>query len=618
MKSNVSDLMELAQVIYIDACAKCTADVSDLRDLKTIRSRVKKEGLSFLTITLPQFSRDFERALEFGAIDSSLFRSFRKNGAIPAFLQGMTSQLFDMETGRIFNDKQLLSIGVTTSESSTLVESVRQVCLAFKKIEVACTPKRVHASLDSFIEIEHALSMFSLPEEDTLLFQQVSFMVWSRCLVNFNLDSCVPKHGPGATAERVSGNQKYLWRYWHDRLESYFPLVDNGYPLGTPIDSEELKNVTIVSHDQEQPVRVVPVPKTLKAPRIIAIEPCCMQYIQHGVMDWLCSRLETSLISAGHVNFTDQSINQKLAMNSSNDGQFATIDLSDASDRVPLSLVRKMFHFNLDFLEAIEACRSTRAKLPDGRLIDPLAKFASMGSALCFPIEAMYFYTICVMALLKEQNLPVSYVNCYNVSRNVYVFGDDIVIPSTSAVYVLDYLRKYNCKVNDAKTFWIGKFRESCGVDAYSGCGVTPTYVGTLCPENMRQPDRLISWMKTSNLFYKQGYWRTSQFLLKKVERILGHMPYVSDKSEGLGRTSFLGYRSIGRWNGHLHRFEVKAWVPSPVYRKGRLVGYAALSASLKRLGGLRNPLAQRDPLHLERFALHGAVVLKRRWVPSH
>jgi len=61
MKSNVSDFLELARRIYEDACLHCVAKVSK-RDLKTIRSRVRKQGLSFLTIALPDFCADFERS----------------------------------------------------------------------------------------------------------------------------------------------------------------------------------------------------------------------------------------------------------------------------------------------------------------------------------------------------------------------------------------------------------------------------------------------------------------------------------------------------------------------------------------------------------------------------
>jgi len=613
MKSNVSDYLELVQTIYIDGCAKCIADVSDLRDLETIRSRVKKEGISFLTITLPQFSRDFERSLALGFVDSTCFRSFRKHGSIPAFLQGMTSRIFDLETGRIIDDK----VNIDERDVPTIIEVVRQICLTFKKLELECTSARTSSALSNFIAIERSFSMFLLPKEDREKFSLVSSVLWDNLVCTICVEQLTPRHGSGATADRISGNQKYDWRKWHDRLEPYFPLIGYAFPIGIACHLEELEKVTIVSKDKEQPVRVIPVPKTLKGPRIIAIEPACMQYAQQGIRSELYNSIESYWLTRGHVNFRDQSVNQRLAIEASTTGQLATIDLSDASDRVPHDLAMEMFRSNPDLRDAIDSCRSTSAKMPDGLVIGPLFKFASMGSALCFPIEAMYFYTICVMALLCENNLPVSHSNCFKVSRDIYVYGDDIIVPTTNAMVVLEYLQKYNCKVNTSKTFWSGNFRESCGIDAYRGEEVTPTYLGMECPKNKQQSDRLISWTATANLFYKRGYWRTAQFLFSKVERILGPLPYVAEDSPVLGRSTFQDFRSIERWNKNLQRFEVKGWMPVSVYRTDKLSGYPALMKSFLDLDRLINLSFVRDVQHLERSALHHAVALKRGWVPA-
>jgi len=633
VRDDVSDYLELAECVYKDATAKCTADVSDLRDLKTIRSRVKDEGLSFLTITLPKFCRDFESCLEQGRIDPTLFRFWKRgSAAIPTFLQGITGHIFDRETGRMINNELTPIIGGVSNDLPTLVESVRQICLTFKKMEVECAPQRVAQALDSFVEIEQSLETFSVPTEDAADFLAVSSVLWGNMVADIQTATFIPKHGPGATAERVSGNQKFVWGRWHERLEPYFPVIDNGYPLGVSCELQVLKNVTFVPEEEEEPVRVVPVPKTLSGPRIIAIEPSCMQYVQQGIRDYLYGRLESYWLTRGHINFRDQTVNQRLAMTASLTGQFATIDLSDASDRVPRDLALEMFRSNPDLRDAIDACRSTAARLPDGRIVSPLRKFASMGSALCFPVEAMYFYTVCVVALLKDMSLSTTFRNVKRVSRMLYVYGDDIVVPSTNAGAVLEYLRKYNCKVNTSKTFVSGSFRESCGIDAFQGYEVTPTYLRKEIPKNRRQASQLVSWVATGNLFYKKGYWRTAQFIFSKVERILGSLPYVSESSGVLGRFSYLGYCSIGnRWNSDLQRLEIKAWVPSPVYRTDKLEGYGALMNCFQRMmfrEGKSNPeedgvqgfqISERkfvlEQSDLERSALHGAVTLKRRWV---
>jgi len=638
MKSNVSDLLKLVECVYIDASAKCIADVSDLRDLETIRSRVVEEGISFLTITLPNFCRDFERSLQNGYIDSKDFLGFKKSRSIPAFLQGMISHLFDRETGRIYDETNPYN-GAAESDITTIVEAIRQICLLFKKVEIDCTSERTQSALDAFVELEHSFQQFKPEPEISEAFTSVSRVLWTPIIGSIELSELDPQHGPGSTAEGISGNQKYLWRRWHDRLEPYFPLLGSAYPLGTELDSKELEFVSIISTEEEQPVKVTPVPKTLKSPRIIAIEPVCMQYAQQGIRNLLYEKIENHWLTSGHVNFRDQGVNQSLAISASSTGRLATIDLSDASDRVPRELALEMFSMHPDLQAAIDACRSDSAELPDGRLVSPLGKFASMGSALCFPVEAMYFYTICIVALLRAQNLPVTLRNIFKVSRGVHVYGDDIIVPTTYATIVLDYLHKYNCKVNPNKTFLSGSFRESCGVDAFKGIPVTPVYIRRMRPKDKRQAKEIISWVATSNLFYKKGYWRTTAYMRKCIDALVGPLPYVSENSPALGYTSFLGYQSVERWNSNLHRFEIKALVPSPVYRTDELDGYSALSKSLKALkrsirdsSGLdsssttnylslampKSALPEsRDVHHLEHFALHGAVVLKRRWVPS-
>jgi len=529
---------------------------------------------------------------------------------MPAFLQGITGHIFDRETGRLYDEVPPI-----------FVEAARQICLVFKKVEIPCTPAREYAALENFAQTERDFQSFSIPDGHRSSFERVSNALWPSVLANLRLDAMVPRHGPGATAEGVSGNRKYLWSTWYERLEPYFPFIGNAYCVTE--DSESLaQHVKFVPVDQELPVRVVLVPKTLKSPRVIAIEPVCMQFVQQGIRDALYTSLESNRLTKGHVNFTDQSINQGLALTSSRDGRLATIDLSDASDRVPHDLAMTMFNSNPDLRDAIDACRSTSAELPDGRVISPLRKFASMGSALCFPVEAMYFYTSCVVALLEVHNLPCTTANVFKVSRSVYVYGDDIIVNADDADSVLACLQRYNCKVNSNKTFVTGKFRESCGLDAYDGVPVTPVYLRHLRPKNRQSATELVSWIATANSFFQKGYWRVASFMWCTCEAILGPLPYVSKESSALGRVTFLGYRSASRWNRDYQALELKAWVPSPVYRSDSVDGYSALQKCLLSLESrphftnVVESVRVVDASHLERSALRGAVTLKRRWVP--
>lgn len=607
MKSHVSDLLELATVILMDTLAGCVANESAARDVETLTSRVEHEGLSFLTITLPAFCADFERSIREGAVGSTYFRSFRKYKRIPAFLRGIVSLVFDVDTGAILDEP-----------SASAVKSVRQICLAFKKVKLPCSPGRVDKAYEGFRQDERDLSV-PLDPELVQYFERVAHVMWHD-LGGDHFDDphhFIPKHGPGATAEKISGNQKFIFRKWHKRLEPYFPLDLFAYHNVNAFESKEFKELTLVERDDEQPVRVITVPKTLKSPRIIAIEPVCMQYTQQAVARGLIHALEHTRISAGHVNFTDQSINRDIAMSSSMTGIHATLDLSSASDRVPLSLVVRMLRHKPHIMRAVVACRSRNAKLQDGSVIR-LRKFASMGSAMCFPIESMYFYTLCVAARLELHKLPVTSRNAHRMSREVYIYGDDIIVPADEATVVMRFLQKYYCRVNMSKSFWSGSFRESCGMDAFRGVDVTPVYVREVRPHNKRDANQLVSWNATANQFYLAGLWQVSSYLHSKCEQILGPLPVVGKQCAGLGRVSFLRSVSIQRWSPRYQCPEVRTWVASPVYRTDKLDGYSALLKCLLQLQD-RPPIGPRTVGdHLNKSARHGAVALKRRWTQPY
>lgn len=638
MKSHVSKLTSVAQLVYHDACAKCTANPPESRDLKTITTRIKNEGLSFLTITLPSLGSDLEKALEQGGITPDLFRSFKKRLKAPAFLRGFFEQIFDTGNGELLNEPSIEAI-----------EGVRQIAYTFKKVSLQCTPERVSHAMEKFIECEQDLKE-PIPESDRSTFEHVCNVLWGSILPNyFNYEDIIPKHGPGATAERVFGNSKYRIRRWHERLEKHFPFLQYGYNSYKAMESGYFAKVVLVPEEEEQPVRVVTVPKTLKGPRVIAIEPVCMQYAQQGLSRALIKCLTSNPLTGGHILFDDQSVNRSLALAASKDLSLATLDLSSASDRVPLSLASMMLDSVPDFRDAVLACRSKRAQLPSGDTIS-LLKFASMGSALCFPIEAMYFYTICIIGLLESKGLPYTYDNIKLLSKCVYVYGDDIIVPVNSAVYIINALQRYYCKVNTAKSFWTGRFRESCGMDAYNGEEVTPTYIRRMPPNDVRSAQELISWVETSNLFYKKGYWKTAAYMRDACRNILGKLPIIGEQSQGLGFYSYQCHDSIKpkglpnnlptkklnvgrlRWNVDYQAIEVMTWVVVPKRQRDAIGGYPALMKCLLQLERKddtdpsdsllytldnrgRNTMKYLTTGHLRETVRRGSVALKIQWV---
>lgn len=599
----MKSLTWLLDTVLAEAGTICDTDTH--RDIITVSRRTEAEGLSFLTITLPNFCRDFERSLSLGMVDSFCFPGFGRRRALPAFLQGLLSQIFDPMDGKLL-----------PNPSKECIIAVRQICLMHKKILIPCSTERENAALLKFEEVENELrtGFTQINESNLVDFAKVSGMLWSSLGSSISRDiemGClVPKHGPGATAEKISGNSKFQIRRWHSRLERLFPMDQYVVPnMDCDLWGEMLNDVELVDPAQEDPVRIVLVPKTLKSPRIIAIEPVCNQYIQQAILRPLVKALETTGASEGHVNFRDQTINQDLALTSSKSRKYATLDMSDASDRVHEKLVDLMLYQFPVLKEAVFACRSTTALLPSGRTVQ-LAKFASMGSGLCFPVESMVFFTICILSRLRSLSLPITPRNIFKVSRDVYIYGDDIIVPTDEVSAVANDLSEFLLKVNYDKTFGAGMFRESCGMDAYDGTDVTPCYTRRVRPGSRHSVPELVSFISLANQLYLKGWWATARRVREETEAILGPLPHVRDTSPGLGWTSVQNGYSITKWDPDLQSYKVRTWVIRVPKYSDPLDGGPALLKFLLKMGN--------EPSfdgHLEHSVRPGSAAINRRWV---
>jgi len=589
--------------ILADASICCGTTTT--KDLKTIFRRLEHEGLSFLTITLGEFASDFEESLENKRIDPSSFRSFRKmkGGLIPRFLSGIVGQVFKTDGS------------LADHPSVVCISCVRQICRMWKKILLPCTKERVSAAIEGYAAIEDSMahigfgkfSSIDHSDEECVNFLKISKLLWGNVLFSLEKEimGIVPNHGPGAVAERQLPNQKYVWTQWHSRLEPFFPASDFCYH-NSEAWLEESPKVEFLSPDQEPPVRVITVPKTLKTPRIIAIEPKCMQYTQQALMRGLVSVLERHPLTRGHLNFTDQTINASLALESSRTQHLATLDLSEASDRVHSSMVDGMLRSVPVLSDAVFACRSTRAKLPSGELIH-LRKFASMGSALCFPIESMVFFTILVQSELQRLGLRLSLRNIRRVVSQIYVYGDDLIIPVDGVPTATQLLHTFGMKVNTAKSFSKGNFRESCGMDAYDGVNVTPVYIRRMLPSSRHDVGGVVSAVAFSNQLYKNGYFKSCDYIEKHLAKLGLKIPAVSDTSACVGFVRDHRSLTIHRFNDKLHRPEVKGYVVVVREKNDLIDGHSALMKWF--LKGL-NP----DKKHYLHSADSGRLAIKVRW----
>lgn len=330
------------------------------------------------------------------------------------------------------------------------------------------------------------------------------------------------------------------------------------------------------------------------------------------------------------MDFTDQEPNRLMAREGSITGALATLDLSDASDRVSNVLVMELLRNHPHLREGVDACRSRTARVP-GHGVIPLTKFASMGSALCFPMEAMVFTTVIFLGLQMQHSTRFTRKDIESYRGKVRVYGDDIIIPADSVQSVIGALESFGFKVNTNKSFWNGKFRESCGGDYYNGRWVTPIRLRRPLPSSRTQALETASLVSFRNQLYLAGYWQTCRWLDGWIRDLLGFYPVVaphigiqshievtSAKSSLLGRVSFLPPKGE-REHRNLHHPLVKGWTISAKIPSDPLDGLGALVKWYLKRG--EQPF--QDIRHLERAGRPQVVNIKLGWrdpgfIPGH
>lgn len=565
-----SHLLLLRTVLNEMGTRCCT---STTLDFKRIERRVESEGLSFLTITLSNFCKDFERSLDKGCVDSTFFVGFSKNGHLPKLFSGFTSQVFNTKSGVLLDVPSIEAI-----------HCVRQVCLLFGKVNLPCSDTRVEKAFKSYIECDSQVASWDTSVDKQLIadFHSASLRIWGDTFSIIDRDifegNVVPKHGPGSTADGLFGNEKFNQRVWTERLEdNLFFAGEFLFPSWGHYDPHL---VTWLEPGQELPVRVVSVPKTLKTPRIIAIEPTCMQYVQQGLLECVLAAIERNDSLSQLVGFDDQIPNQEMARIGSVSSELATLDLREASDRVSNRLVMTMMHDFPWFSKGVQASRTMNADVP-GHGVISLSKFASMGSALCFPIEAMVFFTIVVMGIEKELNTQFSSRTISSLVGKVRVYGDDIIVPVEYVHSVTVMLEAFGLIVNSDKSFWTGKFRESCGKEYYDGNDVSIVRCRAMLPTSRRHVPEIISTVSLRNQMYFSGNWETVKFLDHWIGDLIP-FPTVDRESPALGRHTFLSYETNKkeRMCQFLHKPLVWAYrenskiPPSPLDESGALLKF--------------------------------------------
>lgn len=528
----MKSLTTLWSTLAAEAASQCCTSAS--QDINTVLARVEHEGLSFLTITLPDYGKSFQNWLDHGRVTQhTAFRKTR-GGGLPRFLGGFLSRVFDRSSGLLLDEPCADSI-----------QAIRQLTLMFGKINLECSPARQMRAARRYVECEQEVREFDrgLTKKDLREFVTMSNLLFGRVFDRMDRDvyygRLVPQHGPGSTADGLKGNQKFRQSVWTTRLESAgLAAGENLLPNWRYYD--QLSEVDFLEPGAEVPVKVTLVPKTLKTPRVIAMEPTCMQYMQQALKRSFLEHFVRDDFLTSVIGFDDQVPNQDLSRQGSLDQRTATLDLSDASDRVSNQLVRGMVGRWPSLFAAVDATRSRRAVVPfDGGVIR-LAKYASMGSALCFPIEAMVFTTLIFMGIQRSLNTSLDRQSLRAFVGSVRVYGDDLIVPVDHVLSVVRTLEHFGARVGADKSFWTGKFRESCGREFFNGRDVSIVRVRQVLPTRRQDVTGVISTASLRNQLYMSGYWKTCAWLDGYLRDLLRYFPTVGPDSPVLGRVSFL------------------------------------------------------------------------------
>jgi hypothetical protein len=585
-------LLGLYSAMLVDIADKCPhLHVDSIRDFKRLLSAVDSRGLKVFLKDLPEIGKHFDRCLADGQLTRSglpLARPYKTGVVIPRLFKGLLLSVFN--SNGVLRDRP-------DKES---IKFLRQLYHAAKRFYMDCPDSSTWKTVDEFFRTDQEcrlptsdwfgsstsfeplsdvhlcdISGSQLPSGDIPITatdpspRDVSaakyVAQWAADIVAGSFDWFEPtewraKHGPGAVSDLGKESSKYEFPSWPESLESIFPYADMGFSSYEHWADSSKNQMEQEERSFQPSSKLIAVPKTINGPRLIASEPTSYQWCQQTVLDFLVHQVAKSRIRKS-IDFRSQTKNAELALEASHTEKYATIDLSAASDRVSCWLVERVFRRNPRLLQSFYACRTRYIRNEIDRESPSmyiLRKFTTMGSALTFPTQTIIFTLIaigCVVYIRQYSLLPKS---IEVASEEVQVFGDDIIVPTDCWPLVQAVLEDLGLKVNPNKTFGTGKFRESCGCDAYDGDDVTK--VSVISMPVVSRPGSIMSSVDTHNNFLLKGYYRTAEYIKTTVHQSGRYaIPDVVVGSGSFGWYSFDQSRNSSlksRWNSLLHRKE--------------------------------------------------------------
>lgn len=536
--------------------------------IEKVNSRIRSEGPSFLTKTLPRLGKALDKALcDHSPLNATALRfSTYGDTNLPRFLGEFFSRVFDSdgvvlpkpcvdsvqvlrevlykfykyklpwtaeqehtvlskfertEEDLVLSDRVILSIGDQIAS-----EGLQYVSRSDRGCYKACSARtrrdytkpvncrRLTTGLCSDKSVARKREVYrNEPTDSHRLVYLAAVARKAKHLLSdvfslFDPKDIYPRHGPGAVATRQRLWDKYLWTNVSASITKLYSLDEFFFVSLTHVCDalSSLQKITEV----DSPARVILVQKDSRGPRLISAESVDKQWIQQGLGQAIRELVEEHELTKFNVHFTSQQPNQLGALVGSLTGSYSTLDLNEASDRVSVELVRLLFPPHL--VGYLECCRSSATELPDGRILK-LNKFAPMGSNLCFPILALTVWAILAAGATDT-----------DTRESILVYGDDVIVPTGYTRDAIELLESFGLKINQDKSCIKGFFRESCGVDAFRGIDVTPLRLRTVW-SSTRSADVYSSYVAYANEFWDRHYVSTYELIVSELTAVYGPIP---------------------------------------------------------------------------------------------
>jgi hypothetical protein len=496
---------------------------------------------------LSSLGKSFERALigqgAHWEFPSGPFDSFPGTN-LPYFLYCFTSQIF-FDDGTARYHTTTYPAGYVTALA---VACTRQVLLAFSKADDIPVNVSEADEISAFVDrvcnprlIKHAVHGRAL--------NYARLLIRDLFYENGELDASVAQyiqepfgtHGPGAVAGGEKGAEKWQFNYVVGQDQRIF-------------HSQPDQHGQDLVPDQEDKIprrsRLAVVPKDFRGHRLICIEPKELMFAQQGLMRLITDLVHRHPLTKRCINFSNQVPSQIAARRPG----CATIDLSDASDRVSIALARLLLP--REIFKLLTRVRSNEILLPDGEIVTNVKTLFTMGNALCFPVETIVFWAISLGTILEDEYpLSPSFVNSVIQSRQIgkikdtylRVFGDDIVVSSSRAESICQSLESSGLVVNAGKTCIKTAVREACGSWWFHGCDAVIT---KLRCTSVKSPLDWISVVEYATALHNRQFYCTAVGLLEIADEfhpapwhLLGFLIQVSKSGPY-------------RWNSELQRVE--------------------------------------------------------------